>query len=847
VWPKAYGLYNSAIIESTGGGGCDYKAARLNASRQLAAQLGCSDVACLRRVNASVLASAGGRSVAIQCCDCGTIQDSPAKLIKAGRFNTKVPVMIGCTAFEQAGTTSHHWPFQNLSAADYADAADKKLKSAALRRPMSTADYMGAYSSLLKRLSGPGWFGDADRARWFTIATMQTDKGAKCAAEDISNWLAEGSAARVYRYVFSHATKDWARAAFNASHASELPYVFNDHTILSSDLGYLGFDAAERRLADQMSSFWAQFARTGSPQVPGGVLWPPYQNTATGMVMNLNTGSSLQANTEWKQMNQQCELYVPKSPMPGSFPPPPPAPQPPAPPFQGWVVSADADALPHNVPPCWQSLGETENAHACAAKCTGSIFVWHHPPPAHCHCCQCTNTTFTARQNKRVDSGCRPAVPGCGSTPPRPLPPPNPPPPLDPNLPTWTGPLPDPSQPNHGMKLIPHRHHVTVYNSTTLTGGNNSVGLYNHGPMVIFYGGVFLCSWYNSPLHESHDMRVLIATSEDARDWSEPKVVFPSVDKKGEENEPFPIINGRLYGLASDVKWGNAHDSGEQGWALMRRIVNASVFGPIFWLGQSAPPSNRTWGRVAYPLYTAMDATTRVDVAQYLRSLVNETVPIPAGQHKGFSERSLYAVPNPGGGSGSADESSGELVLLLRSSDNLWASRCAREHFQRRHPSAEELTFSCKSGTGAYMFEQPSVAATLAKAAGPSTTCNWSVPAETNIPDAPSRTCAGHLPRDLGIGIVGNNGGPPNGGRDPLTFLVAKDGIHFSTHWVVDIGAPMPKWPAAGHPRGFQYPSFIWCVKCGVVEEMIMFSYSVSKEDIVITMAPLSSIANFTA
>jgi hypothetical protein len=144
-----------------------------------------------------------------------------------------------------------------------------------------------------------------------------------------------------------------------------------------------------------------------------------------------------------------------------------------------------------------------------------------------------------------------------------------------------------------------------------------------------------------------------------------------------------------------------------------------------------------------------------------------------------------------------------------------------------------------------YTFELPSVAATLAEAAGPSNACNWSVPAETNIPNAPSRTCASHLPRDLGIGIVGNNGAPPP--RDPLTFLVAKDGIHFSTHWVVDIGAPPPKWPSASHPRGGQYPSFVWCVKCGVVEETILFSCSVSKEDIVITIAPLGSIVNVTA
>jgi hypothetical protein len=61
------------------------------------------------------------------------------------------------------------------------------------------------------------------------------------------------------------------------------------------------------------------------------------------------------------------------------------------------------------------------------------------------------------------------------------------------------------------------------------------------------------------------------------------------------------------------------------------------------------PPSNRTWGRADYPLYSAMDATTKADAAQYLSSLVNETVRLPPSQSQRrksiFSERSLYAVP----------------------------------------------------------------------------------------------------------------------------------------------------------------------------------------------------------
>ena len=94
-------------------------------------------------------------------------------------------------------------------------------------------------------------------------------------------------------------------------------------------------------------------------------------------------------------------------------------------------------------------------------------------------------------------------------------------------------------------------------------------------------------------------------------------------------------------------------------------------------------------------------------------------------------------------------------------------------------------------------------------------------------------------------GRAGNNGGhgSPFGDRDPLTFLVAADGIHYSTHWVVESGAPVPKWKSLGHPQGWQYPSFMWCTDgCGGTVDTIVFSYSVSKEDIVLTVAPLSSL-----
>ena len=96
-----------------------------------------------------------------------------------------------------------------------------------------------------------------------------------------------------------------------------------------------------------------------------------------------------------------------------------------------------------------------------------------------------------------------------------------------------------------------------------------------------------------------------------------------------------------------------------------------------------------------------------------------------------------------------------------------------------------------------------------------------------------------------GACIVGNQGGT---GRDPLTFLTSGDGLAFDKHWIVQSDAPMPKWYG---PRGWQYPSFMWCTNgCSgsgsgmkdTMKDTIIFSYSVSKEDIELTIAPLPSL-----
>jgi len=75
---------------------------------------------------------------------------------------------------------------------------------------------------------------------------------------------------------------------FGAFHTGEVPYAYNNlHTVHNRP-----FTKADFELAEQMSSYWVNFAKTGNPN--GGVLanWPIYNNE-TKQVMEFNTNSKV--------------------------------------------------------------------------------------------------------------------------------------------------------------------------------------------------------------------------------------------------------------------------------------------------------------------------------------------------------------------------------------------------------------------------------------------------------------------------------------------------------------------------------------------------------------------------
>jgi carboxylesterase type B len=74
---------------------------------------------------------------------------------------------------------------------------------------------------------------------------------------------------KVYEYLWDHTLPGPDSAKYGAFHSSDLLYTLNN--LNTSDRP---FTAEDRRIADMMSSYWANFIATGDPNGKGLPFWP---------------------------------------------------------------------------------------------------------------------------------------------------------------------------------------------------------------------------------------------------------------------------------------------------------------------------------------------------------------------------------------------------------------------------------------------------------------------------------------------------------------------------------------------------------------------------------------------
>jgi carboxylesterase type B len=252
--PLAKGLFRGAINESGTGIGTDETASMADMEKRgvaFAQAKGASSIADLRKLSwmeitdALSASDSNGQAPVFRwskVIDNYAFFASPLEAIREGKQND-VPTIAGGNR-DEGGTEAHMEmdldSFQKLVHTRYAEFADEFLKL----YPAATPEEAG------KAIQQAAW--DQNRVALYL-------------------WVKERAATaktKVYTYFWDHPLPGPDVAKYGAFHTSEIPYVMN-----SLSMSDRPFTEADRRIADAVSSYWANFIKTGDPNGPGLPQW----------------------------------------------------------------------------------------------------------------------------------------------------------------------------------------------------------------------------------------------------------------------------------------------------------------------------------------------------------------------------------------------------------------------------------------------------------------------------------------------------------------------------------------------------------------------------------------------
>ena len=271
----AAGAFHKAIGES--GAFCESefgpmptRAAAEQKGQALGATLGASSLAALRALPALQLAVATNAAAPPFAPPFGphldgyVLTEEPAVRFAAGRQND-VPLLVG----------------QNVAEGNIFAVPGRALPSTA-----------SAFTAALTRV-----FGSASLPELAAFYPLATDAQAAPSSVQLLGdliiglqtwtWGASQKAtgkAPVYAYYFKQASAYTPLAV----HVSEVPYVFQNLIPKGTAVAPVLPGAQDQALAESMSSYWSNFAKTGNPNQPGLPVWPAYSG-AGGSVMGLGT------------------------------------------------------------------------------------------------------------------------------------------------------------------------------------------------------------------------------------------------------------------------------------------------------------------------------------------------------------------------------------------------------------------------------------------------------------------------------------------------------------------------------------------------------------------------------
>lgn len=374
---------------------------------------------------------------------------------------------------------------------------------------------------------------------------------------------------------------------------------------------------------------------------------------------------------------------------------------------------------------------------------------------------------------------------------------------------TWEVPYPDPDQPAQGYPVLDGCEHFELFHATPET------GVYCHHPHITHQDGTFFATWSNHRDGEDGPgQRVLYSTSGDGCAWKPCAECFPAIGATKQPGETgrvltangVVLLNGTVYAIAEahdcfsdsdgelrasrEAEAGREVVRGRLGWGRLARAMRADgSLGPAFWLVDDPPqpiggaPQYPTAGDPQFAgLARQLNETLADPLCMSAWDFRDHTAWTEAADGHQLCEPTVYQRPDG---------------LLVKLSRDLAGSR--RIYAALSHDGGK----------------------------------TWDPALQTDIPDQPSKAVAGTLP-DGRTYLIGNQ--VMGGARDPLVISLSRDGKAFDWAAAIRHSAPGIRHPGLHKGPGSQYPSAV------VADDGLWVIYSVGKEDVAVSAAPLDRL-----